>query len=76
METYIPPPPQPLPIPILAICGDADPTVSPDEMDLWREETSEPFRLAIVPGGHFFMNQARAQTIDLVLSQLHLVLAG
>ncbi len=74
METYVAPPPQPLPIPILAICGDADPTVSLEEMDEWRQNTTESFRLAAVPGGHFFIHQSQALMLDLVRAQLRLVL--
>ena len=74
METYVAPPLQPLPIPILAICGDADPAVSLEEMEDWRDQTSESFRLAVVPGGHFFIHQAPSEMLDLVRSQLQLVL--
>ena len=75
METYVAPPLQPLPIPILAICGDADPTVSVAEMGNWRHHSSESFQLAVVPGGHFFIHSAGSQVLDLVRSQLQLVLA-
>ena len=72
MESYTAPPVERFAIPLLAICVDADPTVSPAEMDAWREQTSESFRLEVVPGGHFFMLQSPSQTIDVVRSQLQL----
>ena len=73
MESYAPPATEPMAIPLLAICGDADPTVSRAEMDGWREHTSDSFHLAAVPGGHFFLHQSPSQTLDLVRSQLQLV---
>ncbi len=75
METYVAPPRQPLPIPILAVAGEADPTVAVEEMDDWRMQTSESFRLATVPGGHFFIHQSGPQLLDLIRAQLQLVLA-
>jgi len=76
METYVAPPTQPFAIPILAICGDADPTVTPTDMDAWREHTSESFRLAVVPGGHFFVHQSPTETVELVRSELQYVATG
>ncbi|MDP5218850.1 thioesterase domain-containing protein [Ruegeria sp. 2205SS24-7] len=44
----------PLDIPILALSGLSDPYVGPGDMQPWRDETSGPFRLEVIDGGHFF----------------------
>jgi pyochelin biosynthesis protein PchC len=52
-ETYEYRPGAPLDCPVLALCGDADPTVEPEEMPHWAEHTRGRFVATTVPGGHF-----------------------
>jgi surfactin synthase thioesterase subunit len=44
----------PLPCPIFAFGGAHDAVLSREELDAWREQTSETFHLKLYPGGHLF----------------------
>jgi surfactin synthase thioesterase subunit len=46
----------PLQIPIIAYGGLDDPTLSPEEMEGWRHQTSADFIRRAFPGGHHFLN--------------------
>lgn len=46
---------RPLPIPISAIGGARDPYVTRDDVDAWREQTTERFDCTIFDGGHFLL---------------------
>ena len=59
VETYAHRPGAPLGLPITAFCAASDALVSEDEMAAWAEHTSAPFTLRVVPGGHFFLEEAR-----------------
>jgi pyochelin biosynthetic protein PchC len=52
-ETYVYEPGPPLTCPILTLCGDADPTVTPEAMGHWATHTTGPVRQVTVSGGHF-----------------------
>ncbi|MEZ0073179.1 thioesterase II family protein [Planotetraspora sp. GP83] len=54
-ETYQPPARERLPAPIMAFIGDRDVEVSEDEARAWSEYTRGGFRLAVFPGGHFYL---------------------
>lgn len=45
--------------PVVAFTGQDDPYVSVEDVGLWREHASSGFEMLVVPGGHFFMNDAR-----------------
>jgi medium-chain acyl-[acyl-carrier-protein] hydrolase len=45
----------PLPCAITAFGGLDDPTVTRDELDAWRHQTSDRFEVRMLPGGHFFL---------------------
>jgi medium-chain acyl-[acyl-carrier-protein] hydrolase len=45
--------------PLEAWGGRNDQTVGPDELHAWREQTTGPARLRIVPGDHFFIQTAQ-----------------
>lgn len=45
----------PLRCPILALGGDADPTVPLNELSAWREQTASWFRQLVFPGNHFYL---------------------
>lgn len=47
-------PRDPLPVPILALAGDQDPLVRPEDMARWAECTSQRFELHTIAGGHLF----------------------
>jgi len=44
-----------LPVPVVAMAGQADPFVPPDQMLGWQRHTNGTFRLHTLPGGHFFL---------------------
>lgn len=56
--------------PVLAMVGDQDPKVTPDEARLWGTRTSGPFELRTYPGGHFYLNDHRAAVIDVISGRL------
>jgi medium-chain acyl-[acyl-carrier-protein] hydrolase len=51
-----------LPVKFAVFGGDADPSVRPDALDLWREATNDQqaFRTRLFPGDHFFIHELRA----------------
>jgi surfactin synthase thioesterase subunit len=55
-ETYEYQPGPRLGCPIYSLVGDSDPKVTVEEADAWREHTSAGFELAVLPGGHFYLN--------------------
>jgi medium-chain acyl-[acyl-carrier-protein] hydrolase len=69
-EEYLPPLRAALPVPILALTGDLDPDVTPDDTAAWAAATSAGFELRVLPGGHFFLHDARAEVLDLLAGVL------
>lgn len=61
--TCPPPPRPPLSVPIRAFAGADDLEASPDRMARWSEETSGPFTLSVVSGGHFFDDAGRRRVL-------------
>lgn len=56
-RTWQPAPEEPLDVPIRAYAGAADPRVSIDDVQAWREQTRAAFDFAVVPGAHLFMSE-------------------
>jgi surfactin synthase thioesterase subunit/glycosyltransferase involved in cell wall biosynthesis len=50
----------PLNVPIAAYGGDADPNVTAEHLEAWREQTSSSFQRYEFPGGHFYLESARS----------------
>jgi medium-chain acyl-[acyl-carrier-protein] hydrolase len=50
----------PLPCAVSCFSGSDDRHLTDDDLDGWREHTSEPFRLRVLPGGHFFINEEQS----------------
>lgn len=69
-ETYSYLPEPPLACPIVAIGGTEDNEVSRDELEAWREQTGQNFSLWILPGGHFFIHDARKQLLAMLREDL------
>lgn len=63
-ETYAYRPSPRLSCPIIALVGDSDPKVTADEADAWREHTAGHFELAVLPGGHFYLNDCVPEILD------------
>jgi medium-chain acyl-[acyl-carrier-protein] hydrolase len=58
-ETYAYVAGPPLACPVTALGGLGDDAVSRQELDAWREQTTGPFRVRMLPGDHFFLHSAR-----------------
>jgi pyochelin biosynthesis protein PchC len=57
--------------PVYGYTGDVDTEVTPRQMERWAELTRGPFRLVVMPGGHFYLRAAE----DALLADLCDVLA-
>ncbi|MEE1931087.1 alpha/beta fold hydrolase [Streptomyces sp. TRM 70351] len=55
VETYVRAPGPPLDVPVAAFGGRGDVLTDPAGLLAWQKETSGPFQLALLPGGHFFV---------------------
>lgn len=64
-----------LAIPLAALSGIADADAPPVKAEPWAEETAGPFRAHVLPGGHFFLNEQRAETLALLNRELAVHLA-
>jgi medium-chain acyl-[acyl-carrier-protein] hydrolase len=63
-EMHVCRPEAPLATPISAYGGEHDEHVLPAQVDGWREHTSAGFRRVLFPGGHFFLNEHRADLLS------------
>ena len=62
--------PEPLACPITAFRGKLDPTVTNDQIDAWREQTSGTFRCFSLERGHLYLDSAR----DFLLQHIRVAL--
>ncbi|MBB5916315.1 surfactin synthase thioesterase subunit [Nocardia transvalensis] len=70
VETYAFRPGESLRCDISALLGDADPTVTPEQADLWRRHTSGEFHRDVFPGRHFYLDERVPEVADLVVGRL------
>ncbi|MDQ1041731.1 surfactin synthase thioesterase subunit [Streptomyces sp. V3I8] len=56
--------------PVLALVGEEDPQVTPEEADAWQEHTNGPFRVSRFTGGHFFLNSHAAAVMSEISGHL------
>lgn len=62
VETYAYEPGEPpLSCPVFAYGGLSDPEATREEIEGWREQTTAPFSLRMLPGDHFFINSDAAR---------------
>jgi len=61
----------PLACPVTALIGDADPQCTIEEAAAWASHTSGVFEKRIFPGGHFFLDQHRADVISTISVELN-----
>jgi medium-chain acyl-[acyl-carrier-protein] hydrolase len=66
LETYAHQPGEPFDCSLLAIAGTADSTLQSERVEAWKEQTRGHFRMAYVPGGHFFLRTEGAVFASLV----------
>jgi medium-chain acyl-[acyl-carrier-protein] hydrolase len=69
-ETYAYSPGPPLDCPVSALGGLGDDTVSRQDLDAWREQTTGPFRLRMLPGDHFFLQTNQRLLLQAVAREL------
>ncbi len=53
-------------VPVTAVAGDADPHTTADEARAWSTATTGPFSLHVVPGGHFYLDDAFPEVAGLI----------
>lgn len=70
LSTHDPRPARPLDVPVHAFAGTCDDNAGPDRMGAWRVETTAPFALDAVPGGHFFDAAGERQVLDAIVRDL------
>jgi medium-chain acyl-[acyl-carrier-protein] hydrolase len=66
----------PLACPVTALGGLGDDAVSRQDLDAWRDQTTGPFRVRMLPGGHFFLNSARPLLLQALTQDLFETRAG
>jgi surfactin synthase thioesterase subunit len=71
-ETYVYRPVEPLDIPISVFGGAGDSKVPAAVLQPWREHTRRSMSLRVFPGGHLFLQAARAELVSAILSDLHI----
>ncbi|MFI2204158.1 thioesterase II family protein [Streptomyces sp. NPDC020192] len=70
VETYRRGPGPRLSCPLVAMTGDADPRVTPDEARTWAEETDGAFELQVYPGAHFYLVAQQQAVLDRIRATL------
>jgi medium-chain acyl-[acyl-carrier-protein] hydrolase len=56
--------------PITAFCGTDDPEASVEQTAAWAQQTDSSFRLHVIPGDHFFINQQLPRMLQLLSHEL------
>ncbi|MGW0606188.1 thioesterase II family protein [Streptomyces sp. NPDC002644] len=69
-ETYEWTPGEPLSCPVTALVGDDDPKAHIPEVEAWSKHTTGPFRLEVMPGGHFFLVDQSARVLNVIRTAL------
>jgi medium-chain acyl-[acyl-carrier-protein] hydrolase len=74
VETYSYQDEAPLQASITAYGGEGD-TIRMENLDAWRQQTSNTFELHMLPGGHFFINTSQSILLEMLSSRLETILA-
>jgi surfactin synthase thioesterase subunit len=69
-DSYEPSANAPLTCPIVVFGGEDDAAVSRSQLEAWRELTSGPFRLSMLPGGHFIVMDSRDTLLTAIAEEL------
>jgi len=75
-ETYDFVPGPPLDCPLTALGGLLDLDVTHEHLGLWREQTTGPFTVRMLPGDHFFIRSDQALLLRAVARDLHKTLGA
>lgn len=70
MESYSYRDEPPLGCPISCYGGEEDGHVAREDLDAWREQTSEHCAVRLFPGGHFFVESARDAVLETLSGEL------
>lgn len=70
VDDYVGGAPGPIDVPLTIFGGTEDPFTSAAELGKWSGYTRGICRVQLIPGGHFFHQQARAQVIAVILAGL------
>lgn len=68
-ETYAYTADAPLACPIIALGGLGDDLLSRQDLDAWRELTTGPFCLRMLPGDHFFLHSAQPLLLQILAQE-------
>jgi medium-chain acyl-[acyl-carrier-protein] hydrolase len=60
----------PLTCAVTALCGSADASALPHEVEAWGRETTGPFAFSMIPGDHFFVRGSAAHVLRAVARAL------
>lgn len=69
-RNYVYQPEPPLAVPIAAYGGTADPDVTAEHLDLWREQTTVSFTRREFVGGHFYLQTNRDAVLEALRKDL------
>ncbi|WP_405163731.1 alpha/beta fold hydrolase [Nocardia sp. NBC_01499] len=70
VETYRYAEGDPLTADIAALVSTEDPTMTPEQVDEWRDFTTGTFDRATFPGGHFYLDERSAEVAEFVAAHL------
>ena len=70
VETYNYQDTAPLPCPIVALGGQTDPRASQQDLTAWQRLTTRDFKLHMLPGGHFYLNQQVQPLLEILTRHL------
>jgi medium-chain acyl-[acyl-carrier-protein] hydrolase len=70
VETYTYTPGAPLECPVTVFGGLQDFEVKREQLEAWREQTSDAFSLRMLPGDHFFVHTAHLLIIRVIIQEL------
>jgi phosphopantetheine--protein transferase-like protein len=69
-ETYVYTPEPAFAFPVFALGGLEDPRVERPQLEAWREHTTGPFQLRMLPGNHFFLHSAEDRVLEILGGEL------
>ncbi|HEV7650980.1 MAG TPA: alpha/beta fold hydrolase [Actinophytocola sp.] len=75
-ETYAYRPGPRLSCPVHVLVSDADPKVTIEEAQAWREHTDGDFSLDVFPGGHFYLNDHVPEILDRIRRHVRAIPTG
>jgi medium-chain acyl-[acyl-carrier-protein] hydrolase len=61
---------RPLDCPITCFGGEQDPETTKETLSAWSRQTRSGFALRMFPGGHFFLESARALLLQALIDDL------